>query len=537
MNESDILEVRIMALLKKSNLSPRRRVLLLIAAVLLLALPCVAAARFGVSFDTSKQLPQTEANGQQPRKTERAQVEKAVADLEAQAEKLKQRLEQTPQTKQDERAALEARLNEVQQNLDEHRKNLEEFQLMTRNAEMEKDADMAKLEKLLVQFENHRPANDADVKEMEQLLAQAKTKSPADLEAIRQMMEEIAAKQAAEQGDRKARLLSHTEAKYPEDARAKGIEGTVVVRFTVDHDGIPQNIQVTKSLYPSLDQSAIEAVRTWRFEPALKNGQPVSMVLESALDFSMSETKFQEAKETQERREMEKRGLVPTMTDEGQQLKVRRNDEAARRAERDAEEKRNAILASLARITMDHAIQIATSKAPGKVIECSLVGEHWEGPTELAKPSLVLYHVIVLSEDETPVRTHVLINAADGSVVRVSKEKREEEEPGDWAIISLGGATRKVRTVDGGVLNVKAANLPAPRYPDVARQTHASGQVNVRVVVDESGKVIDAIPLSGDPLLRAAAAAAAREAKFAPTRVNNEPAVVSGVLVYNFVAQ
>src|SRR6185369_1119151 len=113
---------------------------------------------------------------------------------------------------------------------------------------------------------------------------------------------------------------------------------------------------------------------------------------------------------------------------EGQEVRVRRNDEAGRRAERESEQKRDAILAGMARVSMDHAIQIANTKVPGKVTECSLVGEHWEGPGELAKPSLVLYHVVVLSDEATPVKTHVLINAIDGSVVSVKKEEKREEE-------------------------------------------------------------------------------------------------------------
>src|SRR5438094_2613876 len=54
-NESDILEVRIMSLLKTPKLSSRRRALLLIAAGLLLMTPCVAAAKLGLSLDFERQ--------------------------------------------------------------------------------------------------------------------------------------------------------------------------------------------------------------------------------------------------------------------------------------------------------------------------------------------------------------------------------------------------------------------------------------------------------------------------------------------------
>src|SRR6267142_5459821 len=51
-----------------------------------------------------------------------------------------------------------------------------------------------------------------------------------------------------------------------------------------------------------------------------------------------------------------------------------------------------AALVNLAKISMDQAIQIATSQQPGKVLACSLVGEHWESLGKLAKDGKVLYH-------------------------------------------------------------------------------------------------------------------------------------------------
>jgi TonB family protein len=224
------------------------------------------------------------------------------------------------------------------------------------------------------------------------------------------------------------------------------------------------------------------------------------------------------------------------------EYRVRMNEnEAKRRAERESEEKRNAILASMAQISMERAIQIATSASPGKVIECSLVGEHWENAGELAKPSLVLYHVVVLSSDSSPMRTHVLINAVDGSVFRVTKEeKREKEENTAYAYTTeqgTAGYATKERTIQGGVLNGKAVSLPQPPYPPIARAAKASGTVNVEVIVDEQGDVVGAYAVSGHPLLQSAAVSAARQAKFTPTRVNGEPTKISGILVYNFIAQ
>jgi TonB family protein len=91
--------------------------------------------------------------------------------------------------------------------------------------------------------------------------------------------------------------------------------------------------------------------------------------------------------------------------------------------------------------------------------------------------------------------------------------------------------------ISGGVLNAKAVSKPEPTYPAVARAAHATGVVNVQVTVDETGNVVSAEAVSGHPLLRAAAVAAARAAKFSPTRLSGKPVKVSGILTYNFVPE
>lgn len=63
---------------------------------------------------------------------------------------------------------------------------------------------------------------------------------------------------------------------YTEAARAARIQGAVVLTLTIAADGSPQNIRVTQSLDPGLDEKAIECVRGWRFHPALIAGIPVA---------------------------------------------------------------------------------------------------------------------------------------------------------------------------------------------------------------------------------------------------------------------
>ena len=80
-------------------------------------------------------------------------------------------------------------------------------------------------------------------------------------------------------------------------------------------------------------------------------------------------------------------------------------------------------MATAARITMDQAIQIASSQLSGKVLECRLVRDKWETP-EGAQPSdsQVAYDVVLLSGDTSkPVVSHVLVNAVDSSIIKTSR--------------------------------------------------------------------------------------------------------------------
>jgi len=86
-------------------------------------------------------------------------------------------------------------------------------------------------------------------------------------------------------------------------------------------------------------------------------------------------------------------------------------------------------------------------------------------------------------------------------------------------------------------INGKANALKQPSYPSAAKAARASGAVNVRVVINELGEVVFAKAESGHPLLRAAAITAAKGSQFSPTLLSGKPVKVSGIIVYNFVAQ
>lgn len=112
--------------------------------------------------------------------------------------------------------------------------------------------------------------------------------------------------------------------------------------------------------------------------------------------------------------------------------------------------------------------------------------------------------------------------------------------PSIFSIILIGfsiiAAQEPTKPISGGVLNGKATTLAKPAYPSAARAVNAEGAVSVQIVIDEQGNIASATAVSGHPLLRQAAEQAALQSKFLPTQLSGQPVRVSGVLVYNFVA-
>ena len=77
----------------------------------------------------------------------------------------------------------------------------------------------------------------------------------------------------------------------PESAQAPGPakhSGTVTLRLVVSTEGKAENIKILKSLGPALDQKAIDALRQWKFEPAMKDGQAVAVEIAVEVDFRLN---------------------------------------------------------------------------------------------------------------------------------------------------------------------------------------------------------------------------------------------------------
>jgi len=76
--------------------------------------------------------------------------------------------------------------------------------------------------------------------------------------------------------DSQPTVIGEVRIPYPEDARSRGIEGTVVLSVLVDEGGRVRTVKVLSGPGGGLDQAAAKAVERIRFRPALRKGQPVA---------------------------------------------------------------------------------------------------------------------------------------------------------------------------------------------------------------------------------------------------------------------
>lgn len=76
---------------------------------------------------------------------------------------------------------------------------------------------------------------------------------------------------------------------YPERARAQRIEGMVTVNAVIDTDGHVSEVEVQRCNRPNLgfEESATAAVKSWRYEPATRDGKPVAVYLTVFVEFKL----------------------------------------------------------------------------------------------------------------------------------------------------------------------------------------------------------------------------------------------------------
>jgi TonB family protein len=82
-------------------------------------------------------------------------------------------------------------------------------------------------------------------------------------------------------------VLKSAGPEFSEQARKKKVSGDVLVHLIVNEQGLPQDVKVVRGLGMGLDEKAIEAVKQYKFRPALRDGVPVKVELNIDVNFQI----------------------------------------------------------------------------------------------------------------------------------------------------------------------------------------------------------------------------------------------------------
>lgn len=81
-------------------------------------------------------------------------------------------------------------------------------------------------------------------------------------------------------------VLNKVQPQYPAIARSARISGAVILQATISKNGTIENLRVVSG-HPMLRQSAIDAVRQWRYKPYYLNQEPVEVETQVTVNFNL----------------------------------------------------------------------------------------------------------------------------------------------------------------------------------------------------------------------------------------------------------
>ncbi len=85
--------------------------------------------------------------------------------------------------------------------------------------------------------------------------------------------------------DQKPRPIFQSAPVFPAEMRGKKLEGVVSILFVVNPDGKVTNPRIEKSTHPAFEKPALDAIKQWKFEPAIKAGRRVSCKMRASIRF------------------------------------------------------------------------------------------------------------------------------------------------------------------------------------------------------------------------------------------------------------
>jgi len=349
-------------------------------------------------------------------------------------------------------------------------------------------------------------------------------------------------------GDVKAPVkISATPPQYTLEARIAGIQGTVVMKAVIDKKGDVTDVEVLQGLPYGLTESAVAAVKSWKFEPATLNGEPVDVYYSLTVNFrlegytkpsikagfaALKEGDYLDAKRVFQHLYREGNGTSQEVV-LGLALAAR-GLEDAERAELNAR-RLLALIEGSKKLETKHESQAYAILGWAQ----QRLGHH-----KLAEPNL--RRALALGAAEARLDLAKVLTAQNKFAEALEEVERYVAETGD-----AEGARALETTIRfcsgeeveipepleaGGSISVPTKKRGAlPPYTAAARKAKIEGTVLLRAIIDRQGNVRDASIISGLPHgLNEQALAAVREWEYWPAMMCGRPVEVYRKLAIMF---
>lgn len=283
--------------------------------------------------------------------------------------------------------------------------------------------------------------------------------------------------------------------KYPETAKAVRASGEVQVQLLIDENG---NVVSASAItgHPFLKESAEKAAKQARFEPVSLGGKPIRVTGVIVYKFAIDD----------------KEPLPDVLSDKPEQLGIV-NSYASYLPMPKLPPTGTYKVSKESSIGVQVKVELQT----GEVVEATAIYGHplFRKPAEDAalQAKFNFKDRLFCSKFGIGVLDYKVKDFIDFKTNLIKKE------------------TRKLPIING-----MATYLPKPEYPQRAKEFCISGKVEIEVLVNENGNVIEAKAISGDKLLIDSSIKAVKNAKFR-NYADAPPVKIRGIIVYNFAKE
>lgn len=167
----------------------------------------------------------------------------------------------------------------------------------------------------------------------------------------------------------------------------------------------------------------------------------------------------------------------------------------------------------------------------------SKLAEYYLFEGEYERAGEVFKRLLPIREKKAGVKNQALIETLERYACLMRKRGQQDEAlklEDRASSLNSDDDKSKIKPIELDVVNGKAISLPKPSYPEQAKAARVAGIVEVKVLIDERGKVIRACAVNGPLPLQLSSEWAAYAARFTPTLIKGTPTKVTGIITYHY---